>query len=350
VAFFAAYGITPKDVDAFESIPSVTRIVPMRIFPQDVRYLGRIHNGRVVATTVDYADIHKLELACEQCRFLTEDDDVKMENVAVLGSAVAEKLFPYEDPLGKTVRLAQHNYKVVGVLKERTPLSAGGGQSVEDFNNDVYIPLKTGRGRYGSKVYIRQSGSRSGEQVFLNQVTLTVSDIDRVRPTGDMIRDVMSRHLKADWNVTVPLDRLELAEAAKNRYKMLLALIASISLLVGGIGIMNIMLATVTERTREIGIRRALGAKRRDITLQFLVESVVQTAVGGLLGVLAGLGVVFVLPLVTRWLSDAHLPARVHVPSIFISLVVAIAVGVLFGLYPAIRAALLDPIEALRRE
>jgi putative ABC transport system permease protein len=270
--------------------------------------------------------------------------------VAVLGSGTAEKLFPYGDPLGETVQLQTHFYTVVGVLKERTPLSGAGGQSVEDFNRDVYIPLTTGRGRYGAKVYIRQSGTRMGEEVYLSQVTLTVSDIDKVRVTGDLIREIMSRHPKTDWLVTVPLDRLEEAERAKNRYKMLLVLIASISLVVGGIGIMNIMLATVTERTREIGIRRALGAKRRDITLQFLVEAVAQTTVGGLFGVLLGLAIVYLVPLLSEWISNAHLPARIHVPSIFLSLVVAIGVGVLFGMYPARRAALLDPIEALRHE
>jgi putative ABC transport system permease protein len=130
---------------------------------------------------------------------------------------------------------------------------------------------------------------------------------------------------------------------------MLLALIASISLLVGGIGIMNIMLATVTERTREIGIRRALGAKRRDITLQFLIEAVVQTTVGGLAGMAVGLGTLFLLPWFLK-LFDSHLPSKVHVPAIFMALAAAVIVGVLSGLYPALRAARLDPIEALRHE
>jgi putative ABC transport system permease protein len=324
----------------------VIRLVPMRIFPQDVRYLGRLHNGRVVATTPQYADVHKLQLA--RGRFITEDDDFWMKNVAVLGSATAERLFPFEDPIGKTVRLQTHYYLVVGVLRERTPLSSGGGAAVEDYNNDVYIPLQTCRGRYGMRIQIRQSGVRMGEMVQLHQVTLTVSDIDKVRPTGKLIEDILSRHPKHDYQVTVPLDRLEEAERQKDRFKKLLVLIASISLVVGGIGIMNIMLATVTERTREIGIRRALGAKRRDITVQFLIESVVQTTVGGMLGVLLGIGIVYVVPFLSLTLGGQTLPASLHVPSIFLSLVVSIGVGVIFGLYPARRAALLDPIEALR--
>src|SRR5438067_9144076 len=148
------------------------------------------------------------------------------------------------------------------------------------------------------------------EQVELSQVTLTVSDIEKVRPTGDVVRDILGRHLKNDWAVTVPLDRLEEAERAKARYQMLLVLIASISLLVGGIGIMNIMLATVTERTREIAIRRVLGAKRRDITMQFLIEAVVQTTVGGLIGVSLGLLIIFVVPPLAMKLFSVNIPAN----------------------------------------
>src|SRR5262249_16958093 len=134
----------------------------------------------------------------------------------------------------------------------------------------------------------------------------------------------------------------------KSRFTRLLVMIGGISLFVGGIGIMNIMLATVTERTREVGIRRALGAKRRDITMQFLTEAIVQTTIGGLVGVVLGLGVVFLAPVVSKVVFEAHLPARVHVPSIFVALFFSVGVGVVFGLYPALRAAHLDPIEALR--
>jgi putative ABC transport system permease protein len=250
------------------------------------------------------------------------------------------------------VRLKSYYYTVIGVLKDRVPAGhTGGSQLAEDFNNDVYIPLRTCKARYGEKITIRQSGSFLREQVELSQVTLTCSNTDQVRPMGHVVEGLLAdRHLRKDYSVTVPLDRLEQAEREKNRFKMLLVVIAGISLVVGGIGIMNIMLATVTERTREIGIRRALGAKRRDITLQFLVEAVVQTSVGGMVGVVVGLGVVVALPRLALMLWESTLPAKIHVPSIFLSIAVAVAVGVLFGWYPARRAALLDPIEALRHE
>jgi putative ABC transport system permease protein len=348
----AIYGLTYADYERFTTIPSITQRVPMRIFPQEIRYLERMHNGRVVATTADYTDVNT-EARMAAGRFLNEDDDRDMMNVAVLGSAVADKLFPFEDPLKQSIRLGNYFYRVVGVVANRMPLAAVGGssQSAEDFNNDVYIPLRTCKVRFGERILIRQSGSFNGEQVELHQVTLTMKDMDSVRPAGSVVKELLERyHLKSDYAVTVPLDRLEAAEREKTRFTRLLAVVAGISLLVGGIGIMNIMLATVTERTREIGIRRALGAKRRDIVLQFLIEAVVQTTVGGLVGVFLGMIVVFAGPWVADHVFRTHQPTVLNVPSIFGSLAVAVIVGVGFGLYPAWRASRLDPIEALRHE
>jgi putative ABC transport system permease protein len=329
----------------------------MRIFPQEIRRLHRMQNGRVVGTTQAYEQVNPIKVV--EGRFLVDADEIEaegddnfMRNVCVLGADVAEGLFPFEAAVGKTIVLNKHQFVVVGVLADRMPTgSAGGTSSGEDFNGDVYIPLRTCRGRYGEKIFLRQSGSRSGEQVELHQVTLTISEMNKVRDAGEAVRSQLERsHFKKDWAVTVPLDRLEEAERAKNRYKALLFLIASISLLVGGIGIMNIMLATVTERTREIGIRRALGAKRRDIILQFLIESIAQTTVGGVFGVGAGLGFAFGVPFIAEKVFQWNLPVKLHVESMFWSLGISIFVGVLFGLYPAWRASRLDPIEALRHE
>jgi putative ABC transport system permease protein len=345
-SYYYSYGLTYEDDERFGTVPNVLRRVPMRIFPQEVRRLQATVNARVVATTPEYVEVHPLTLAAG--RFINSDDDRELANVAVLGAAVADGLFPYDEPVGQTVVIRGQQYKVVGVLTQRPTGGPGGGAS-EDFNYDIYLPLSTCRGRFGERIMIRAAGSRSGEQVELHQVTLTVSDIDKVRPAGELIREMLSRsHLKPDWSVTVPLDRLEEAERAKTRFTRLLVLIASISLVVGGIGIMNIMLATVTERTREIGIRRALGAKRRDITVQFIIEAVVQTAVGGLVGVIVGLSTALLVPPAAAWVAGTHLPAQINVPSIFLALGVSVGVGVLFGWYPAQRAAQLDPIEALR--
>lgn len=352
-----AYGLTYDDYQRFQTISGISMWVPMRVFPVEARYLDKMMHARLVATTPEYTDVHLIEM--NRGRFLTEQDQRQMDNVAVLGYGIANDLYPFGDPMGQSVRIGAHFYKVIGIVKDRMPTGGtGGSQAAEEFNHDIYIPLATARGRFGERIMIRQSGSRSGEQVELHQVTLTVeADIEtqegreKVKAVGELIKSMMGTyHLKRDWAVTIPLDRLEAAEKAKTNFTRLLVLIASISLIVGGIGIMNIMLATVTERTREIGIRRALGAKRRDITLQFLVEAVVQTTIGGLIGVAVGLGTTYLIPWLSDNLLDTHLPTRLHVPSIFLSLGVSIGVGVLFGWYPAQRAAKLDPIEALRHD
>ncbi len=356
-SFIAMYGLTLDDYERFLTIPNISTRVPMKVFMTEARYLEKMAHSRLVATGPAYTEVHQLELSAG--RFINDDDEHKMNNVAVLGSELANDLFPFGDAMGQTVRLGVHFYQIIGVVKDRMPTGGtGGSQAAEDFNHDVYIPLSTCRVRFGERIFIRQSGSRSGEKVDLHQVTLTVNaDIetdegrDRVKQVGELIKSMLgTSHLKKDWVVTIPLDRLEAAEKAKTNFTRLLVLIASISLIVGGIGIMNIMLATVTERTREIGIRRALGAKRRDITLQFLVEAVVQTGLGGLVGVGFGLATIYAVPRISEQLFEAQLPTRLHVPSIFLSLGVSIGVGVLFGWYPAQRAAKLDPIEALRHD
>jgi putative ABC transport system permease protein len=358
-SFVTTYGLTARDLARLETFgAAVSRTVPLRVFPSEARFLERIvPNARVIATVPEYADVNKLELAGG--RFLDEADDREMKNVAVLGSEVADRLFPFENALGRTVQVRSHFFVVVGVCRDRMPTGGtGGSQAAEDYNRDIYIPFQTSRKRFGDVIFTRSSGSRSAERVDISQVTLTVdAEVDtregraKVQAVGDEVKRMLERdHFKKDYAVTIPLDRLEEAERAQNRFTNLLVLIGGISLLVGGIGIMNIMLATVTERTREIGIRRALGAKRKDIVLQFLIEAVVQTTIGGLVGVVMGLGSVFLVPVVWEWLAGDVIPAAVHVPSIFVSIGFSVLVGVGFGLYPAWRASRLDPIEALRHD
>lgn len=363
--FVTSYGLVRDDLERFSTLTAdgaVSRIVPMRVFPSEARYLDRLVNARVIGTTPDYQAVNKLELS--RGRFLVENDDSDLENYCVLGAEAADKLFPYEDPLGQTVGMRSHFFVVVGVLKDRMPTGgSGGSQAAEDFNRDIYIPIRTSRRRFGEVISVRTAGARMNEKVEFSQITLTVdAEVDtpagraKVQAVGNEIKGMLDRkHPKKDYTVTVPLDKLEEAERAQSRFTMLMGVIAFISLFVGGIGIMNIMLATVTERTREIGIRRALGAKRKDIVTQFLVEAVVQTTIGGLLGAAIGVLSVYCVPAAwelvrnTPWFaSDVRLPAKLHMLSIFLSVGVSILVGMVFGLYPAWRAAKLDPIEALR--
>jgi putative ABC transport system permease protein len=353
-SWVAVFGLTWDDYDRFKMIDTVVGQVPMRIFPQEIRRFEHVFNAELVATTEDYAKINRFEMAAG--RFLVDGDDQNDEgdaqrfrNVVVLGSRVAEELFPFEDPIGQSVVINRAQYLVVGVIKDRLPRSSGSGGASENFNKQVYIPIRTARVRFGERVIIRQGGSRTGEQVELHQITLTVADINQVRGTGEAVADLLKRnHAKNDWEVFVPLDRLKEAEDTRFRFMVLLAIIGFISLVVGGIGIMNIMLATVTERTREIGIRRALGAKRRDITMQFIIEAVVQTTIGGVLGIVTGTLATLAIPAIFGLFVRKPLPVQFEPYSFFLSLVVAVGTGVVFGWYPAWRASHLDPIEALR--
>jgi len=356
--------LTRDDLTQFSTFgDTVERVVPMRVFPTETRYLERVLNARVVATVPEYQAVNKLQMS--RGRFLIDADDADIENYCVLGAEAADKLFPYEDPIGQSIGMRSHFFRVVGVVRERTPTGgAGGSQAAEDYNRDIYIPIRTSRRRFGEIISTRTAGAFTREQVYINQVTLTVNaEVDspagraKVQAVGNEIKGILDkRHPRKDWAVTVPLDKLEEAERAQSRFTILMAMIASISLFVGGIGIMNIMLATVTERTREIGIRRALGAKQKDIIMQFLVEAVVQTTLGGLCGAVIGVLSVYTIPAGWEllrhqwWQTSPALPAKLHVMSIFLSVGVSVLVGMVFGLYPAWRAAKLDPIEALRHE
>jgi putative ABC transport system permease protein len=209
----------------------------------------------------------------------------------------------------------------------------------------IYVPLETVKGRYGEILYIRRAGSRELVKVVLHEVTVKVERREEVVHVAEAIKALLDRkHVKADYRMIVPLELLKRAEATKRLFNIVLGSIAAISLLVGGIGIMNIMLASVTERTREIGIRRALGAKRRDIVIQFLVETVMLSGAGGIMGVVLGIAIPHFVTLF------AHMKTIVTLWSPMVAFTISAIVGVVFGIYPAIRAASMDPVEALRHE
>jgi putative ABC transport system permease protein len=346
------YGLKYEDFDRLlATVPTIKKALPIREIRKQIRRFNHVLDGRVVGTTEDYAAFNHLEI--DRGRFLTAADNERYMNYAVLAAETASTLFPYEDPLfdkegrPQSVKLGNDYYTVVGVTKSRASTAGiGGSLAAQEFNKDVYIPLNTCRLRFGDRIMNSRTGSQEFEEIQLSQVTLQVGSLAEVGPTHPIVdAAVIPFHSKKDVDVIVPLDLLNEAKRTARQFSIILGTIASISLLVGGIGIMNIMLATVTERTREIGIRRALGAKRRDITQQFLIETVVLSGVGGLLGVSLGVaipqGIVYFIP---------EQKAIVTLFSVFLSFGISVAIGILFGLYPARRAALMDPIEALRHE
>jgi len=353
------YGLLRADYDRILSnIPNIQRAVPMRELKFELRNGNRTADTKLVGCSEEYLELNQLEIA--RGRWLTPRD--RGENMIVLADETAKTLFPFEDPIGQTIWVGAEFYVVVGQTKPRTASAAiGGSMDARDYNLDAYIPLKTLRHRVGDLVMKRVGGEFTGEWVELSQITVSVANIEEVDETAAVIESLLERyHEEEDYAVVVPKELLEQAERTRAMFNVLLVVIAGISLLVGGIGIMNIMLATVTERTREIGIRRALGATREHIVQQFLTETVVLTAGGGLLGVLFGLlcGPLFkggraLVSLVSPDLLPEivhSLEPRIAPWSIILSLFISLGVGLVFGVYPARQAAHMDPIEALRHE
>lgn len=366
-SFILPYGLLREDYDKIvETIPTVVAAIPIREMRREVRYKDKQVEARVVGCTPEYAEVTQLTM--DQGHFVTDAEMRVEENICVVASKMAERLFGYEDPLGLRVYLTdeQDYYRVVGVVKDRQPTAAiGGSLESQIFSDDIYIPITTLRRRIGDTVIVRRSGSRDGEQMELNQITLKIDHIDNVMRTAELVEETLRpNHAKmGDTAVIVPLELIEQAKTHKIMLMVLMGIVAAISLVVGGIGIMNIMLATVTERTREIGIRRALGAKRGDIIRQFLIETISLSVLGGVTGIVFGYGCIPAIRL-ARWSLEVYapqllvgLPAVVRnaepiiVPmSIPLAFFISVAIGVMFGLYPAYRAAQMDPIEALRHE
>jgi len=341
------YGLTYQDGARLQStIPGIANVLPMRIIRETVQFDQNRIPCQVIGTLPTYTDIVGVDII--RGRFLSYMDDFEQENVCVLTTGLAERLFPYQDPLEHSIKIDAFYYRVVGLIREKNmpeQRTQAGRMEGEPLDNNVYIPMFTSRSRFGEVLVRRTAGSFEVEKVELHQLTVRMKDTEAVEVAAPQIKTMLGRfHKKNDYEIIVPLQLLRQAEQTKRLFNIVLGSIAAISLLVGGIGIMNIMLATVTERTREIGVRRALGAKKRDIILQFLVEAVVLSIGGGLIGVAVGV----VAPIMVSLL--AGMKTIITLWSVLLAFGISGAVGIIFGLYPARAAADLDPIEALRHE
>jgi len=346
------YGLRYDDAERFrETIPDAQIVVPVRRKPQQIFYQSRRITAEIVGTVPWYTELAPIEELLG--RFLTPMDMHYSQAVCVIDETVLDNLFKFDDPIGQDIKISGEYYSVVGVVRDISAVSESQNDSSSQsslqssgVSGAVYISLSTMKSRFGeTEIQFGGSTGMSGEKIELSEITIKVPSMEHVLPTRDVLADLLERHhKKKDYQIIVPLELLRQAARTKRLFSIVLGSIAAISLLVGGIGIMNIMLATVSERTREIGIRRALGARKSDIIVQFLSETVLLTLVGGLLGMALGACIPILVTVFGK------MPTVITPGAMILSFGISAGIGLTFGLYPAYQAANMDPIESLRHE
>jgi putative ABC transport system permease protein len=328
-------GLSLTDARALgEILPLVEKVVPEVQFTSDVQFGRESVEASVVGTSPDYADVLHYDAA--QGRFFSFAEVTGVRRVCALGAGLKRELFYFRDAVGQQVRIGHDWYTVVGVMERRANLSDESAGEIRDTNRDVYIPVTSALQRFTRDPFASQ----------LDRITVQVVDEERIREAANLMQHTLQRRHNEveDFQIVVPEALLRQRQATQRIFNIVMGAIAGISLLVGGIGIMNIMLASVLERTREIGIRRAVGARQHDILSQFLLEATVVSIAGGLVGLALGFAMTRVIASYAGWLTV------VSIPSVLLAFGVSAAVGIVFGFYPARRAARLHPIECLRYE
>jgi putative ABC transport system permease protein len=331
-------GLAERDVKAIRDVtPDLEtwsarkRVKTFQVFS----FKGKSDDSNVVGVTPSYFRMARYDLA--EGSFFSDLDQKDYEQFSVIGSRVKQKLFGTQSPIGQTLKIDKMWFTVIGVLADNNlTKDEFEGVKLQDFSNDIYIPLSTALKKFEMKRFESE----------LDEIRLSIKNTEALKSSAVLVSEVLANtHGKADdYSIVVPRELLEQNQRTQRIFNIVMSCIAGISLLVGGIGIMNIMLANILERTREIGVRRAMGARRRDIWQQFLIEALAISFVGGLTGVLFGFAASRIVALYAEWNTV------VTWNSIAMSFGVSAAVGLIFGLYPAVRASRLDPVEALRYE
>jgi putative ABC transport system permease protein len=341
-SMMSVYGLAYDDYRRIAGgFEGVRQVAPAKIVRKDARLGERAMELRVVGTRPSWFQVVPRDLIAG--RVLIEEDVKGQAAVAVLTEFGARRILATESVIGQPIRIGGNEFRVIGIVRSES--GQAGNIQIPDQDVDVYIPLDVAKTYFGDMSIRMTSGTFEAETVELHQIIVQVDDPARVESVAAGIQRIIEQfHTKKDYAINVPLALLKQAEATKRTFNIVLGSIAGISLLVGGIGIMNIMMASVTERTREIGIRRAIGATRRQIVYQFLIETVVLSTVGGLIGI----GIGALIPLLITHFSG--MPTVIRIEGVLFPLFISMAIGILFGLYPAMNAARVDPIVALRHE
>jgi putative ABC transport system permease protein len=330
-------GLSLEDIKAIsEIVPGVVGIAPQAEAKLDAQYQDKSSKANVIGITPSIAQI--LSFSLNKGEFINDDHYDRQLKVCILGASIAHDLFSYENPVGMNLKLGDQWFEVVGVMQTKSLFTETVGElAARDLNNDIYIPLSTFNKR------ISKTNPLTSE---IKQATVKLESSGQLVQSASVIRSILNRrHFNnEDFSIIIPYELMEQERKESRIYNLLLASIATISLIVGGIGIMNIMLAAVLERTSEIGIRRAIGGKKSDIMGQFVAEAMATSITGGIIGVILGIALSLVISLVTEVNTSLTLY------SIFIAFGFSVLVGITFGYLPAKRAADLKPIESIRHE
>ena len=319
---------------ALELVPSAARSAPVISRYLRIGRGDQVNPGQVLASTPDFQRI--LRLTAERGRLLSESDADTSARVCVIGALMAQQLFGYRDPVGETIRIGTDHYRVVGVLREQGgDPQAGTSMAWHNVNRAALAPLPTISGKT-----LTVAPNQPVEEIWVQ-----VEDAEQSVALGEVLRRMLLQTRDADeFHIVVPRELLAQRYRTQRTFSVVVGSVAALALLVGGIGIMNIMLTSVVERTREIGVRRTAGARRRDVTMQFLIETLLMTVGGGIAGIVIGAAVSVGISAYAGWSTHVSLTA------VLLGFVVSFLVGLVFGLYPAMKAAALQPVDAMRYE
>jgi len=330
-------GLSIRDADVIkEIVPNVVRITSQAESNPEIKYGDKSLKSTLIGVTPELIKIINYNLKSGD--FITAEQYDQRLKVCVIGASVASSLFQNQDPIGKMVKIEDQWLEVIGVLESKALFTETVGElAARDLNTDVYVPLTTFLNRF------TRENELSSE---IQQITVQLDNSGHLLEASKIIKEILDRrHFNNDdFSIIIPFELLKQEEKERQIYNFLLGAIAAISLIVGGIGIMNIMLATVMERTREIGIRRAIGARKADIMSQFVTEAVAISITGGIIGVLLGVSLSLIVSLAT----DVSTYIRLY--SIFIAFAFSVIVGISFGYLPARNAANLKPVDSIRYE